>query len=122
MIVNFLLVSLSAFEVLVARKNPKVAVEYLVIISMTLGHLSYWSKFGDMLSEESLEVATAAYEAYDPRFGTKATNRDFALLIMRAQKPLIMRGSPFPPFNMENYTAILKQCYSILTLLLNTLE
>ncbi|KAH8266080.1 hypothetical protein KR038_002574 [Drosophila bunnanda] len=122
MIVNFLLVSLSAFEVLVARNNPKVVAEYLIMISMTLGHLSYWSKFGDMLSEESVAVATAAYEAYDPRFGTKATNRDLALLIMRAQEPLIMRGSPFPPFNLMNYMAILNQCYSILTLLLNTLD
>ncbi|XP_020798773.1 odorant receptor 65a [Drosophila serrata] len=121
-IVNFLLVSLSAFEVLVARKNPKVVVEYLTIICMTLGHLSYWSKFGDMLSEESMEVANAAYEAYDPRFGTKATHRDIGLLIMRAQTPLIIRGRPFPPFNMENYMSILNQCYSILTLLMNTLE
>ncbi|KAH8297786.1 hypothetical protein KR054_009879 [Drosophila jambulina] len=122
MIVNFLLISLSAFELLVARNNPKVVVEYLVMISMTLGHLSYWSKFGDMLSQESLEVATAAFEAYDPRFGSKATNRDIGLLIMRAQQPLTIRGSPFPPFNLNNYMAILKQCYSILTLLMNTLE
>ncbi|KAH8342373.1 hypothetical protein KR059_003659 [Drosophila kikkawai] len=122
MIVNFLLVSLSAFEVLVSRNNPKVVVEYLVMISMTLGHLSYWSKFGDMLTQESLEVANAAYEAYDPRFGSKSTHRDIALIIMRAQQPLNIRGSPFPPFNLENYMAILKQCYSILTLLLNTLE
>lgn len=100
MVVNFLLVSLSAFEVLVARKNPKVVVEYLVIMAMTLGHLSWWSTFGDILSQESLEVATAAYEAYDPRLGSRRTHRDFALIIMRAQKPLIIRGSPFPPFNL----------------------
>ncbi|XP_017121572.1 odorant receptor 65a [Drosophila elegans] len=122
MLVNFFLVSLSLFEVLVARKNPQVAAEYLIIMLMTLGHLSFWSKFGDMLSEESAEVAEAVYEAYDPTVGSINIHQHFRFFILRAQKPLIMRASPFPPFNLVNYMFILKQCYSILTVLSGTLE
>ncbi|KAI8040779.1 hypothetical protein M5D96_006722 [Drosophila gunungcola] len=80
-------------------------------------HLSFWSKFGDMLSEESAEVAEAVYEAYDPTVGSINIHQHFRFFILRAQKPLIMRASPFPPFNL-----ILKQCYSILTVLSGTLE
>ncbi|EDW93634.1 odorant receptor 65a [Drosophila yakuba] len=122
MLINFLLVSLSLFEVLAAKRDPQVAAEYMVILLMTLGHLSFWSKFGDMFSEESKQVALAVYEAYDPNVGSKTIHRQFCFFIQRAQKPLIMRAAPFPPFNLENNMFILKQCYSILTILANTLE
>ncbi|XP_037719522.1 odorant receptor 65a-like [Drosophila subpulchrella] len=122
MMVNFVLVSLSLFEVLAARKDPQVAAEYLVVMLMTLGHLSFWSKFGDMFSEESEQVAFAAYEAYDPTVGSKSIHRHFIFFIQRAQQPLTMSASPFPPFNLKNYMFILKQCYSILTVLTNTLD
>ncbi|XP_016981357.1 odorant receptor 65a [Drosophila rhopaloa] len=122
MLVNFVLVSLSLFEVLVARKNPQVAAEYLIVMLMTLGHLSFWSKFGDMFSEESEQVALAVYEAYDPTVGSFKIHRHFRFFIQRAQTPLIMSASPFPSFNMVNYMFILKQCYSIMTLLTRTLE
>ncbi|XP_034651811.1 putative odorant receptor 65c [Drosophila subobscura] len=122
MIVNFLLVSLSVFEAMMARHDPKVAGQFIVLMILALGHLSMWSKFGDMMSQESLEVAEAAYAAYDPNVGSKGSHKDIRLVILRSQEPLIMRASPFPAFNMINYMAILNQCYGILTLLLNTME
>ncbi|XP_022223031.2 odorant receptor 65a-like [Drosophila obscura] len=122
MIVNFLLVSLSVFEAMMARHDPKVAGEFIVLMLMALGHLSMWTKFGDMMSQESLDVAEAAYEAYDANVGTKRIYWNIRFIIMRAQTPLIMRATPFPIFNMANYKAILNQCYGILTLLLNTLD
>ncbi|XP_034650166.1 odorant receptor 65a-like [Drosophila subobscura] len=122
MIVNFLLVSLSVFEAMMARHDPKVAGQFIVLMILALGHLSMWSKFGDMMSQQSLEVAEAAYAAYDPNVGSKGSHKDIRLVILRAQQPLIMRASSFPAFNMINYMAILNQCYGILTLLLNTME
>ncbi|XP_022223032.2 putative odorant receptor 65c [Drosophila obscura] len=122
MIVNFLLVSLSVFEAMMARRDPQVAGQFIVLMIMALGHLSMWTKFGDMMSEESLDVAKAAYEAYDANVGTKGIYWNIRFIIMRAQTPLIMRAAPFPIFNMTNYKAILNQCYGILTLLLNTME
>ncbi|XP_017048454.1 odorant receptor 65a [Drosophila ficusphila] len=122
MLVNFFLVSLSLFEVLAARKDPQVAAEYLTIMIMTLGHLSYWSKFGDMFTQESEEVALAVYDAFDPTVGSKKIHRTFIFFIQRAQMPLLMSANPFPPFSMPNYMFILKQCYSIMTILANTLE
>ncbi|XP_070141080.1 putative odorant receptor 65c [Drosophila kikkawai] len=120
-IANFFLVSLSVFEALMARKDPKVAFQFGVLMLLALGHLSMWSKFGDIMSQESLDIALAAYEAYDPQMGSKIS-RDLCIMIRRAQDPMQMVARPFPPFNLKNYTAILNQCYSILTLLLNTLD
>nr|CBW30661.1 odorant receptor [Drosophila pseudoobscura pseudoobscura] len=122
MIVNFLLVSLSVFEAMMARHDPKVAGQFILLMILALGHLSMWTKFGDMMSQESLEVAEAAYEAYDPNVGSKKIDCHIRLIMLRAQEPLIMRATPFPTFNMINYKAILNQCYGILTLLLNTLD
>ncbi|XP_033252284.1 putative odorant receptor 65c [Drosophila miranda] len=141
MIVNFLLVSLSVFEAMMARHDPKVAGQFILLMILALGHLSMWTKFGDMMSQESLEVAEAAYDAYDPSVGSKKIDGNIRLIMLRAQEPLIMRATPFPTFNMINYKAvslmeehlngsteciffffILNQCYGILTLLLNTLD
>ncbi|KAH8266224.1 hypothetical protein KR038_009810 [Drosophila bunnanda] len=122
MIINFFLVSLSVFEALIARKDSKVALQFGVLMLLALGHLSLWSKFGDLMSQESLDIAQAAYEAYDPHSGCNEVVRDLCFMISRAQKPMQVVASPFPPFNLINYTAILNQCFSILTLLLNTMD
>ncbi|XP_022218720.2 odorant receptor 65a-like [Drosophila obscura] len=122
MIVNFMLVSLSVFEAMMARHDPKVAAEFMVLMILALGHLSLWSKFGDLMSQESMEVAMAAYEAYEPNVGSNGIHQDIRFIIARSQQPLIMRASPFPEFNLINYMAILHQCYVLLTLLLNTLD
>ncbi|XP_017010532.2 putative odorant receptor 65b [Drosophila takahashii] len=122
MSVNFSLVSLSVLEAMEARKDPKVVAQFGVLMLLALGHLSMWSVFGDMLSQESLKVAEAAYDAYDPTKGSKDVYRILCLIIRRAQEPLIMRASPFPSFNLINYAAILNQCYGILTFLLKTLD
>ncbi|KAI8040855.1 hypothetical protein M5D96_006798 [Drosophila gunungcola] len=122
MAVNFLLVSLSVLEAMEARKDPKVVGQFGVLMLLALGHLSMWSLFGDRLSQESVQVSEAAYEAYDPTKGSKEVYRDLGFIIRRAQDPLIMRASPFPSFNLINYAAILNQCYGILTFLLKTLD
>nr|XP_017017853.1 putative odorant receptor 65c [Drosophila kikkawai] len=121
-IANFFLVSLSVFEALISRKDLKVAFQFGVLMLLTLGHLSMWCKFGDIMSQESLDIAQAAFEAYDPTSGCSGVKRDLCLIIKRAQNPMQMVSSPFPPFNLIKYTAILKQCYSILTLLLKTMD
>ncbi|KAH8364352.1 hypothetical protein KR084_006293 [Drosophila pseudotakahashii] len=120
--VNFSLVSLSVLEAMEARKDPKVVAQFAVLMLLALGHLSMWSYFGDLISQSSLKISEAAYEAYDPTEGSKEVYRDLCLIIRRAQQPLIMRASPFPSFNFINYAAILNQCYGILTFLLKTLD
>ncbi|XP_039486920.1 putative odorant receptor 65c [Drosophila santomea] len=120
--VNLFLVSLSVLEVMEARKEPKVVVQFAILMLLALGHLSMWSFFGDLLSQKSLKISEAAYEAYEPTKGSKDIYRDLCLIIRRGQEPLIMRASPFPPFNFINYSAILNQCYLILTFMLKTLN
>ncbi|EDV51140.1 putative odorant receptor 65b [Drosophila erecta] len=120
--VNFSLVSLSVLEAMEARKDPKVVAQFAILMLLALGHLSMWSYFGDMLSQKSLKISEAAYEAYDPTRGSREVYRDLCLIIRRGQEPLIMRASPFPSFNLINYSAILNQCYGILTFLLKTLD
>lgn len=65
-----------------------------------------WSKVGDIMSRESLDIAQAAYEAYDPSLGCKEIHRDLCFIIKRAQSPMQMQASPFPPFNLINYAAV----------------
>lgn len=108
LIVNFLLISLSVFEAMVSWHDPKVAFEYLVLMVMALCHLSYWSKFGDMLTQESLEVAVAAYEAYDPTYGLRSSHTIIWLIMQRAQTPLSVKSRLFAPFNLENNLAVNK--------------
>ncbi|XP_052846004.1 putative odorant receptor 65c [Drosophila gunungcola] len=122
MTVNFSLVSLSVLEAMEARKDPKVVGQFGVLMLLALGHLSMWSLFGDRLSQESVQLSEAAYEAYDPTKGSKDVYRDLCFIIRRAQDPLIMRASPFPSFNLINYAAILNQCYGILTFVLKTMD
>jgi len=106
MAVNFSLVSLSVLEAMEARKDPKVVAQFAVLMLLALGHLSMWCVCGDMLSQKSLKISEAAYEAYDPTRGSKENYRLLCLIIRRAQNPLIMRASPFPSFNLRNYTAV----------------
>ncbi|EDW50708.1 putative odorant receptor 65b isoform X1 [Drosophila sechellia] len=120
--VNFSLVSLSVLEAVEARKDPKVVAQFAVLMLLALGHLSMWSYCGDLLSQKSLQISEAAYEAYDPTKGSKDVYRDLCVIMTRGQKPMIMRANPFPSFNLINYSAILNQCYGILTFLLKTLD
>ncbi|XP_044571941.1 odorant receptor 65a-like [Drosophila ananassae] len=122
LVVNFLLISLAGFEAMVSRHDSEVVAEYMVLIVMALGHLSCWSKFGDFLSQESMEVAVAAYEAYDPTRGNKSVHQRLGLIILRAQKPLAIASRFLPPFNLVNNLAVLNQCYRIFTFLMQTME
>ncbi|XP_016981362.1 putative odorant receptor 65c [Drosophila rhopaloa] len=122
MSVNFCLVSVSVLEAMEARRDPKVVGQFGVLMLLALGHLSMWSLFGDKLSNESLQISEAAYEAYEPTKGSKEVYQDLRFIIQRAQHPLVMRASPYPSFNLINYAAILKQCYGILTFMLKTLD
>ncbi|KAH8350587.1 hypothetical protein KR067_010161, partial [Drosophila pandora] len=112
LVVNFLLISLAGFEAMVSRHDSEVVAEYMVLIVMALGHLSCWSKFGDFLSQESMEVAVAAYEAYDPTRGNKSVHQRLGLIILRAQKPLAIASRFLPPFNLVNNLAVSKNLYT----------
>jgi len=85
MAVNFSLVSLSVLEAMEARKDPKVVAQFAVLMLLALGHLSMWCVCGDMLSQKSLKISEAAYEAYDPTRGSK-DNEQLNLEIMRLVK------------------------------------
>lgn len=104
--VIFLLISLSGFEAMVSRHDHEVVAEYLVLMVMALSHLSCWSKFGDLLSQESMEVAVAAYDAYDPTRGDKSVHQRLGLIILRAQKPLSIKSRILPPFTLVNNLAV----------------
>ncbi|XP_032307440.1 odorant receptor 65a-like [Drosophila ananassae] len=106
LMVIFLLISLSGFEAMVSRHDHEVVAEYLVLMVMALSHLSCWSKFGDLLSQESMEVAVAAYDAYDPTRGDKSVHQRLGLIILRAQKPLSIKSRILPPFTLVNNLAV----------------
>ncbi|XP_030385898.1 odorant receptor 65a-like [Scaptodrosophila lebanonensis] len=122
MICLFLMISLSTFEALAARRDPIAAFRFVFFMVLSFCHLSYWSVFGDMVNQQSKEVAIAAYDIYNWHELSPKLQRDIMFIIQRAQKPLCIVASPFPPFNLTSYMMVLKQCYSILTLLLEALD
>ncbi|KAM8710560.1 hypothetical protein ACLKA7_017219 [Drosophila subpalustris] len=122
MVAAFLLVSLSTFVSLVARHDPTVAARFVIFMILSFLHLSYWCFAGDMVTEQSQKVALAAYDVYNWSPHKPQIQRDVMFVMQRAQLPLSMAASPFPPFNLFSYMAILKQCYSILTVLLESLD
>ncbi|XP_034483101.1 odorant receptor 65a-like [Drosophila innubila] len=122
MIASFLMISLSTFVSLVARHEPSVAARFVIFMVLSFLHLSYWCIAGDMVTEHSQKVAHAAYEVYEWLPYKPEVQRDVMFVIQRAQLPLSMVASPFPPFNLFSYMSILKQCYTILTVLLESLD
>ncbi|KAH8390646.1 hypothetical protein KR215_009004 [Drosophila sulfurigaster] len=122
MIVSFFLISLSTFISLVARHDPSVAARFMLFMVLSFLHLSYWCIAGNMVNEHAFNVAGAAFDAYEWSPPVPEIQRDIAFIIRRAQKSLSMGAAPFPPLNLTSYMAILKQCYSILTLMLESLD
>ncbi|KAH8302591.1 hypothetical protein KR044_008462 [Drosophila immigrans] len=122
MFVSFLLISLSTFISLVARHDPSVASRFILFMVLSFLHLSYWCTCGNMVNDHSFAVAEAAYDAYEWSPHIPVMQRDISFMIRRSQKSLSMGASPFPPLNLTSYMAILKQCYSILTLMLESLD
>ncbi|EDW73060.1 uncharacterized protein Dwil_GK17339 [Drosophila willistoni] len=121
---TFALLCLSAFVVMACRDQIEIVIRFAIFMLMTFSYISYWSKFGDMVTEKSHEVALAAYDAYQYSSKSKLlkSQRNLILIMLRAQKPLNMKANPFPAYNLNNCMLLLKQCYTILTVLLRYLD
>ncbi|KAH8406772.1 hypothetical protein KR222_000015, partial [Zaprionus bogoriensis] len=118
----FQTISLSTLSALVARHEPFIALRFIVFMILSFVHLAYWCVSGDVVTQQSQQVAFEAYELYAGSPGIPELQRDIKLIMQRAQEPLCMGPSPFPPFNLLSNMAIVKQCYSILTFLLEYLD
>ncbi|XP_064544714.1 putative odorant receptor 65b [Drosophila montana] len=63
MLTAFLMISLSTFEALVSRHEPTVAARFVIFMVLSFCHQTYWCLFGDMVTEQSEQVAFSAYMA-----------------------------------------------------------
>ncbi|XP_030239778.1 putative odorant receptor 65b [Drosophila navojoa] len=122
MLTEFLLISLSAFETLASRQDLQVASRFIIFMILTFFHCAYYCYFGDMVTEYSKQVAQSAYGAYEWSPNSRIIRRDLLFMICRAQQPLSLTPSPFPPFNWITFMSICKQCYSVLTLLMESMD
>lgn len=122
LIAAFLLISCSTFVSLVVRHDLSMAFRFIIFMILSFLHLSYWCFAGDMVTQQSQKVALAAFDVYEWSPYNPEIQRDIMFIIQRAQLPMSMAGSPFPPLNLMSYMGILKQCYSILTVLLESLD
>ncbi|XP_033149924.1 odorant receptor 65a-like [Drosophila busckii] len=121
MTTGVLQICLSAFVSLAIQNNPAVY-KFIVFLILSLVYVSYWCTLGDLVTAQSLEVAVAAYNIIEWAPCSAEIQRDIAFMILRAQIPLHMQAQPFPPVNFASNMYLLKNCYSILTLLLKTLD
>ncbi|XP_043866189.1 putative odorant receptor 65b [Drosophila mojavensis] len=122
MLTEILLITLSTFETLAARQDLRVAGSFIIFMLLTFCHCAYFCYFGDMVTEHSKQVAQSAYGAYEWSPNSRILRRDLLFMISRAQQPLSVTPSPFPPFNRITFMSVIKQCYRILTLLMESMD
>ncbi|XP_017860676.1 PREDICTED: putative odorant receptor 65c [Drosophila arizonae] len=122
MLTQFLLISLSTFETLAAKQDLRVATSFIIFMLLTFCHCAYFCYFGDMVTEYSNQVAQSAYGAFEWSPNSRVIRRDLLFMISRAQKPLAVTPSPLPPFNRITFMSVIKQCYTILTLLMESMD
>lgn len=106
LVAAFLLISLSTFVSLVARNDPTIAARFVIFMVLSFLHLSYWCIAGDMVTEQSQNVALAAYDVYEWSPYKPEVQRDIKFIMQRAQSPLSMAANAFPPFNLFSYMAV----------------
>lgn len=102
----FSFISLSTFEVLVARRDPMVAARFICFMVLSFCHLSYWCMAGDLVTQQSQQVAFAAYDIYEWSPCIPEVQRDICFMMQRAQEPMCMAPSPFPAFNLLSNMAV----------------
>ncbi|ALC45864.1 Or65a, partial [Drosophila busckii] len=118
---GFLQICLSAFVSLAVKNNPAVY-KFILFLVLSLGYVSYWCALGNMVTSQSMEVAAAAWGTVEYAPFSREIQRNIAFMLQRAQIPLLIQAPPFPPINRASNMYLFKQSYSILTVLLNTLD
>ncbi|XP_017844732.1 putative odorant receptor 65c [Drosophila busckii] len=121
MVFVFVMISLTAFIALANKGDPN-TYKFIVFMILSLAYLTFICALGDMVTQQSQEVAMAAYDIYEHAPNSKEVQLDIGFMMYRAQEPLQIGAPPFPPFNLISNMAVLKQCYAILTVLLETLD
>lgn len=112
MLTEFLMISLSTFETLAARNELHVAGRFIMFMLLMFVHCAYFCYFGDMVPEHSMQVAQSAYSAYEWSPNSRIIRRDLLFMICRAQQPLSVTPSPFPPFNRITFMTVSRsRCY-----------
>ncbi|ALC46034.1 Or65b, partial [Drosophila busckii] len=106
----------------IAKRGDPGIYKFTVFMLLSLAYLSFVCTLGDMVTQQSQEVAEVAYHIYEFAPNSKEVQLDIGFMIYRAQKALEFCAPPFPPFNFISNMAVLKQCYTILTVLQETLE
>ncbi|XP_017068828.1 odorant receptor 47b [Drosophila eugracilis] len=118
MMASFSLISISAFETMVAAAvDPKMAAKSVLLMVVAFTQLSLWCVSGTLVYTQSLEVAQAAFDIDDWHTKALTIQRDISFVILRAQKPLIYVAEPFLPFTLGTYMLVLKNCYRLLALM-----
>lgn len=107
----FSFISLSTFEALVARRDPFVASRFICFMVLSFCHLSYWCMAGDLVTQQSQQVAFAAYDIYEWSPCIPELQRDIKFMMQRAQEPMCMAPSPFPAFNLLSNMAVSRWIY-----------
>ncbi|XP_030388607.1 odorant receptor 47b [Scaptodrosophila lebanonensis] len=121
LIASFALISVSTFETLVSADDPKESAKFLLFVIVAFLQLSFWCVTGNTVCVQSLEVAEAAFDIKDWHTKSVDIQRNIMFVIQRGQHPLIFVAKPFLPFTLVTYTMVLKQCFSILALLRETI-
>ncbi|XP_036347151.1 odorant receptor 47b-like, partial [Rhagoletis pomonella] len=111
------MICLTAFEALLAKDQPMVAMKFQMYMFSAFMQLFYWCSMGNRTYYESMEVATAAFQVHTWYNHSPRLQRNLMFMIRRAQRPLEFRAKPFFGFTFASFTSILSSSYSYFALL-----
>ncbi|SPP74001.1 odorant receptor 47b [Drosophila guanche] len=118
MMASFAMISITTFETMVAAKtDPRMALKFVIFTMIVFLQLSSWCTAGSYVLHLSTEIAQEVFAISDWHTKSVQIQRDLGFIILRAQKPLVFVAEPFMPYTLGTYMIVLKQCYTLLAVL-----
>ncbi|XP_033189989.1 uncharacterized protein LOC117156766 isoform X2 [Bombus vancouverensis nearcticus] len=121
MVLNAIILSVTAVEVIVFLDRPAEAIRAIVYLIAEQFHLYMFSLPGQTLLDQSVELANKIYDSDWYKIPTKA-QKVFYLMQVRSNKPCILTAAGIYEMNIESFGITVKACMSYFTMFLSLRE
>ncbi|XP_047361014.1 odorant receptor 13a-like [Vespa velutina] len=116
-----ILICLVGYEIFIVSKTPIRRAVFIFYIIGTMTQLMMFTYSCNILTEESMNIAVAAYSSSWTSMPInkigKLLRKGLFIIIIRAQKPCVLSAGGFFSVSLETYTAVISTAMSYFTLL-----
>ncbi|XP_035728386.1 odorant receptor 13a-like [Vespa mandarinia] len=116
-----ILICLVGYEIFIAEAAPIRRAVFIFYIIGTMTQLMMFTYSCNILTEESMNIAVAAYSSSWTSMPInkigKLLRKGLFIIIIRAQKPCVLSAGGFFSVSLETYTAVISTAMSYFTLL-----